>query len=425
MQEPKKRKVARGYEGIYKVKGRKIFKCTVTRRGTDGTSKRVAIYGATKDEVKDKRDREQQTKRLTADPLKISVAEFLNETWLPAIAPLDGVPPAKPRVRASTYEQRKYAVARLVAAPIKGTKFGRMILTKVTRADIFALFDAMEISEPAKGRARQVAFEVLRVALNYAFDREMIEANPTLRVPKPGHKAKPQRHLTEVEVFKLLDAAEKRIIGDNKRERYYALPIVHLLLATGLREGEAFALHRSEYDESAGMITVTSTLTKGKRTEPKTAASRRTILLDQVTRDVLREHLATLDAACPWLFPTGNGKAFDPKNFRKQIFAPLLERAKLAPTKPEDDTITPHDLRGTFATIAQSEGIPDFVVEDILGHRQRSLLGRVYTSATRRMPGEAAKTMGDFFERRRNRKSEIQSEIQPKRKPDEATLPAA
>lgn len=218
---------ARGFEGIRKRTDRKVkpWEARFNKTYADGTTKRVSLYGESRDEVRDLRDRERQAKKRSGSRAKITVERFLQDTWLPAIAPVDGVAPAKPRVRRNTYEQRKVAVARLVAAPVSGRPLGRMLLDKVVRSDVIALFDAMEQNEPKKGRARQIAFEVLRVAMNFALDRDLIEANPTVRVVKPGHRTKPQRHLSETEVFRLLSTAEQRIIGDNGRERYYAFPI--------------------------------------------------------------------------------------------------------------------------------------------------------------------------------------------------------
>ena len=385
----------------------------LVKRYTDGTKKRISIYGLSRSEVQDKLSRERVTKRRTANPETMPVSEFLENVYLPSIKPLPGIIAVKPRVRMSTYEIRERAVRlRLVPKP-----FGAIRLSEITRSDVVRLFNDLEASDPTNPRARQMAFETLRAAMNAALDRDLIESNPTTRVAKPGHRAKVTHRMSQAEIFKLLDAAERPIESKHSTKvgPYRCFAILHLLLATGLREGEAFALHKSDFDPSTGDLRVTATLSSGERTPPKTDSSVRTILVDRVTKSVLEAHLKRLESegdSSPWLFPTTAGLPQERTKFAKRTFQPMLVRAELTGLG-----ITPHALRHTAATMMQSEGVPAFMVAAILGHRPTGLLGRVYTGVTSQMQRDAAKIIANFFSRRG-----VKSGVENTTKSDTATV---
>jgi integrase len=79
----------------------------------------------------------------------------------------------------------------------------------------------------------------------------------------------------------------QRLIGQGRQRRSAAL-------AVGLRQGEAFGLSWEDVDLNTGTITVRYELQRidGKLqpVEPKTALSRRTIVLPAVAIDALRRH---------------------------------------------------------------------------------------------------------------------------------------
>ena len=121
--------------------------------------------------------------------------------------------------------------------------------------------------------------------MNDALDREALETNPCTRSIRPGHKSKSPHRLTTSEIFRLLDAAKKPNSKHASTDslRYFAL--FQLVLATGLREGEVFALEKTDYDCTTGYCAVRATLTKSGshhvRSAPKTDESKRRILLDR------------------------------------------------------------------------------------------------------------------------------------------------
>jgi integrase len=379
------------------------FEGRVVQQFADGTRKRVSVFGSTLAEIMDKLGRKRVEKRRATAPTRTTVRAFLDE-WLESIRPPKSGLVEKPRVRPNTFAIRQNAVEkRLKPTLVDGRAFGDHMLSDVTRSNVRALFSYLERTEPQNARARQVAFETLRCAMNAALDAELIEANPCTRSLRPGHKSAAPHRLKTHEIFQLLDAAKapasKHASGDSLR--YFAL--FQLVLATGLREGEAFALLKTDYDRigEPGYLHVDATLTnvgsRYTRTPPKTDESKRRILLDRVTRAALDEHLRRLKAqgdASPWLFPTLEGNANRRDRFLRRQFQPLLKRANLSHLH-----VTFHALRHAAATAMQSEGLSPILVQMVLGHKVQATLG-VYTEKTEEMDLEYARVMGDFFERR-------------------------
>lgn len=75
-------------------------------------------------------------------------------------------------------------------------------------------------------------------------------------------------------------------------------PLFELLVNTGLRRGEALALQWSDVDLEAGTLRVRGTLARvnGRLevTEPKTAKSKRTVPLPDVSREAVAKLAAAL-----------------------------------------------------------------------------------------------------------------------------------
>lgn len=400
---------AKGYEGI-REKREGLWEGRFLKTFQDGTKKRVSVYGRTRDEVKDKLQREKQKKQRSANTTKLTVGEFL-DSWLEE---------SHGHIRHNTYLIRKNAIEkRLKSTQIDGKAFGDVPLANVTRAHVKQLFDVLARKEPDNGRARQVAFETLRAAMNVAVDHPdgLIDANPCTRGLKPKHKSAVPHRLTEDEIFRLLNAAErptsKHTAGWIDSLRYFAL--FQLALAAGLREGELFALYKSDLNLRTGHLTINKTLTyrdgKYHRTDPKTPESRRTIYLDPVTKAALKAHLqrlATEGDQSPWLFPTVDRKPNHRDRFTRRQFKPLLKRAGL-----DHLDIPFHALRHAAATTMQSEGISPVTVQFILGHKVTATLG-IYTGKTRKMDEEYARIMGEFFARRK--RDGVQTGVQQRAK---------
>ena len=126
--------------------------------------------------------------------------------------------------------------------------------------------------------------------------------------------------------------------------------------------------------------------------EPKTASSRRQIVLSPSAVEALRRHRTRqaeerLRVGATWpgydlVFTNGPGTPIDSANLRTRSFQPLLSRAGLPP-------IRFHDLRHTAATLLLGEGVHPKIVSEMLGHAQISITLDLYSHVTPTMHKEA------------------------------------
>jgi integrase len=166
---------------------------------------------------------------------------------------------------------------------------GKLRLQDVTPAHIKAWHRRLLQSggfrgAPLSPRTVGHAHRVLRQALQYAVDLELLSRNPAL-------KAKPPK----------TNPAEIRILGPDEISRtltgladHGLLPIVTLALASGLRRGELCALWWRDIDFDNAVIRVERSLEETRQglrlKPPKTEHGKRLVIIDLGTLEVLREH---------------------------------------------------------------------------------------------------------------------------------------
>lgn len=161
-------------------------------------------------------------------------------------------------------------------------------------------------------------YTVLRAGLDGAVRDGLLARNPAAAVKRPGVARREAKHASAVDVTKLLLCAE----GLRYRN------VLVLIAATGLRRGEALALHWSDVDLEGGSLAVRGTLGRvgGKlvTSEPKTDRSRRTVPIAPPLVAMLRTHRANqaaerLAAGDQWtdsdlVFASEFGTPADPRN---------------------------------------------------------------------------------------------------------------
>lgn len=173
-----------------------------------------------------------------------------------------------------------------------------------------------------------------------------------------------------------------------------------LALSTGMRQGELLALRWRDVDLDRGSAQVRGTLQRTKGgfvvAEPKTAQSRRQVLLSTACASALRRHRAQqaqerLQLGPAWLdadlvFTNGIGGYLEERNVVRRSFQPILAEAGLP-------RIRFHDLRHTAATLLLGEGVHPKVVSDMLGHSQISITLDLYSHVTPTMQRAATDAM--------------------------------
>lgn len=179
--------------------------------------------------------------------------------------------------------------------------------------------------------------------------------------------------------------------------------LLTVAIALGLREGEALGLKWDAVELEAKQLHVRVALQRvGKEVllvEPKTARSRRTIVLPDVVVAALRAHRVgqleqRLLAGPKWVeggfvFTTRHGKPLEPSNMTK-VFKRLLKEAVVPDVRF-------HDLRHTAATFLLALGVEARVIMETLGHSQISLTLNTYSHVLPTLKTDAANRMNGML----------------------------
>jgi integrase len=210
-------------------------------------------------------------------------------------------------------------------------KLGKVRVTALTSEQVE---DFMHSLRPGS-KTRVVG--LLGAIFSYAVKRKLVSVSPVRGVVKP-QDAKRTRRLSEAEYAQLGAALNDSAISD----------IVLLLAMTGFRSSEAKNLRWAECDLERCIATLGDTKT-GVSVRPLSSAAIEIIKRQKPGSD--------------YVFDYGHGKP--PAELHYQWL-------KLG----MDDTITPHTLRHSFASLAGDMGLPDHTISRMLGHSQKSMTSR-------------------------------------------------
>ena len=339
-----------------------------------GDGRRKSLYGKTEKEVRTKLKEAQrfldQGKPISYPRQK--VRDYF-VSWL-------GV--QKLKVKLSTFMNQERIVQKRIN-PI----LGNLLLAQVTTAHIQDFIQTLVDDKLSPGYIRLI-FRILNIALNHAIKLNMIPQNPCKHVTLPRQEKHVYQTLNQQQAQKLLQALRGHELEC----------LITLALVTGMRRGELLALHWNDVDLVHGSLQVqyTATFLPGvgyQQTDPKTASSKRGIVLPAFVVEGLRTHrkqqLAQRLQTPSWkdndlVFPNRNGGYFSPTRLQ-QIFKAILQKAGLPDMRF-------HDVRHSAATILLTMNVPPKVVQELLGHSSititMDLYGHVFPSMQRAAMGQ-------------------------------------
>lgn len=340
-----------------------------------GKRKRRVVYGATKQAVQAKlvRMHGQKLDGNLVNPCKLRLGEYLDQ-WLENTA--------KRTVRSTTYESYE-TLSRLHLKP----HLGGVRLTQLTPAHIDGLLRHLDAADLSP-RRQQMAFAILRQALNHAVKRSLVLRNVCLVVETPKVEHREMHPLTQEQAQRFLKAAET--------DRHYALYV--LALTIGARQGELLGLEWNDIDFEERTLHIRRTLTESNGAlvtgPPKTKRGTRRVRIPQVAVDALLAHRKRMEDAGL----SGNARVFCDllggpirrQNLQRRSFKPLLARAGC----PE---VRFHDLRHSYATLALANGVQIRVVSDSLGHSRSSVTIDTYAHVLPSQERSAADRMDEVF----------------------------
>lgn len=267
---------------------------------------------------------------------------------------------------------------------------GRLALPRLTPQRLQHLYGELAEAELSAMSIRHVHAAVHK-ALEQAVRWGKVPRNVADLVDPPQAPRPEMRTLTLEQVRVLL-----RVALEDRLEALYVLAVT-----TGMRRGELLALRWADVDIPGQALAVTGTLQRVKgqglvRVEPKTARSRRRILLTPTATAALRRHQSAqaaerLSAADWWrdqglVFCSGLGTPLEAGNVLRRSFHPLLTRAGLP-------SIRFHDLRHTAATVMLGRGVHPKIAYETWGHATVGDHLDLYSQVTESMQRQVAGAM--------------------------------
>jgi len=346
-----------------------------------------------------KREAQKELSKLLADlaggtyvePGKLTVGEYL-ERWLADYA--------KPNVAAKTFERYEGIIRRHLIPNLGGYPISKLQPLHVQEYYSRALQNGRLDKRPGNLSPTTILHHhrVLKEALGQAVKWQIVPRNPADAVEPPRPARNEMRVLTAEQIDRLLEAA---------RETYLHTPIM-LAVATGMRRGEVLALRWQDVDLDAGTISVCRSLEQTKAglsfKEPKTARSRRVVVLPGFAVEALRKHRVEqaehrLRVGPAWedhglVCCRENGRPIAPNSIHS-AYETVLSRAGLP-------YVNFHALRHSHATMLLSQGVHPKIVSERLGHSQIAVTMDLYSHVSLPMQQEAAQKLDTLLSNARN-----------------------
>ncbi len=260
-----------------------------------------------------------------------------------------------PKRKTHTRELHKYYIS--LALP----DLGRIPLSKITPADLRTFQNSL--LHYSQSTQTQV-WNFTASALRRAYDDDVITKNPASKVKPPsGGSVKERFAWTHAEAAKALE-----VLHGHRLEC-----LIHFMLATGVRSGEALSLRWQDVDIETNHISILRTVERaGKNPSfgtPKTKHSTRTIPVHPDIITMLEQHrqAQTVERkkATSWteyglVFPSKVGTPSDHRSLRR-VFAFIAQKAEVR-------HLTPHELRHTYRTFAKLAGVSNKLISWLMGH---------------------------------------------------------
>jgi integrase len=220
------------------------------------------------------------------------------------------------------------------------------------------LFLTEKLSDGLKKRTVRNIQAVFRAMLNGAIEDGLITSNPAAKLGRVLKLTVTKSTIQEeIKAFTKEQRQQFLQTACGVAPRYY--PLFFVLAGTGMRLGEALALHRDDVNYVCRSIQIVRAFSEDGTLDTPKSGHGRTVDFSQTLSDALHIHelavkeekLKYVWAEVPsWLFVTKAGTTIDPANVRRTMLR-VLKAAKL----PEH--FTPHCLRHTYASILLSEGV--------------------------------------------------------------------
>jgi integrase len=294
----------------------------------------------------------------------------------------------RPTIRLSTYTSYRTVLDKHLIPCLGSIQLQRLAPQHVQA------FYANKLQEGLSARRVRVFHALLHTALGNAVKWNLVARNVCDVVIPPVPKRHEIRPLNQEQAKHFL-----QVVQEHKLEALFTVALV-----TGMRRGELLGLHWQDLDLERGSIHVRRSINRVGTfglivSEPKTARSRRKIMLPHFVLEVLRRHHARqqerrVEAGIQWkekdiVFCNGYGGYREPSDVHRD-FKRILKEAELP-------NMRFHDLRHSAATLLLGMGVNPKIVQELLGHSSISMTMDIYSHVLPSMQQEAMDKFDDLF----------------------------
>ena len=251
-------------------------------------------------------------------------------------------------------------------------EFGEFDITEIATSDIQLYINKLS-KKGYSYKTVKYALNIISMIFDSAIMNRAVKSNPCNYVKIANNLPRKERELPEDKEIEKVKQSLNCHFGD----------FAYLLLHTGIRRGEALALHVDDIDFENRIIHIRrSVYFKSNRPElkdPKTKAGTRDIYL--------------LDPLIP-ILKKKKGYIFgENAPMSEQAFRRAWERY----IKESNVKITPHQLRHAYATILYENGISEKSAQKLLGHADIKTTLAIYTHISEKRNQSDFQKLNEIF----------------------------
>lgn len=297
----------------------------------------------------------------------------------------------KPRLRRNTYQTKEYIIHDKILP-----YFGKRNLAEINATDVVQWQNVLlqmrdEEDKPYSPTYLRTIQNQLSAIFNHARKYYGLKENPSEIAGKMGKsKAKEMLFWTREEYMKFSDAIKDKPVA------YYAFQVLYWC---GIREGELFALTRSDIDLNKRTLTVSKSLKRLEGedyvTDPKTEKSNRTIDLPEFLCRELEDYFGMLYQCEPDTRLFEISKSFLHHEMNRGTKAAGVKRIRI------------HDLRHSHVAHLIELGFSPVAIAQRLGHEGISVTynyAHLYPSKGRELADSLNQSFDSGKEENRNGK---------------------
>lgn len=216
-------------------------------------------------------------------------------------------------------------------------------------------------------------FKVIKPSLDWAVEHKFIKENPCNYVKLPKVERPEIIPFTEDEIVALISAARPKWLGD----------VIDIAWRTGMRRGEIFGLKWTDIDFDRKTLIVNRSVNASAPNQrlvhpPKTASSRRAIMLDNKTMEILQKR--KMRTQSDWVLTNQYDLPISQWYVPKYMHQACIN----AGVKPRCF----HTLRHSHATHLIINGVNPKLVQARLGHSSVTMTLETYTYASLSMQSQ-------------------------------------